>query len=252
MPSTMEVYFLPELATAQSLAGKTVVVIDVLRATTSIVHALAAGAASVAVCETVEEARNLAAGLSGAVLGGERQGVRIEGFDLGNSPLEFNASVVRGKTVIFTTTNGTRALRKAQLAGRLLIGAFVNLSAVCHAVAGADSLALLCAGTNGEVTREDVLLAGAIVVELTREQGGSEAKANDQAWIAADAWREAERGLKGARPLAETLRRSRGGANLIELGMERDISIAAEVDRFDLAPEVSTSDWRVRVLPRTG
>jgi 2-phosphosulfolactate phosphatase len=253
MPSAIEAYFLPELTSPEHLAGKMVVVIDVLRATTSIVWALAQGAECVVVCESIEEAKTIAASTPGAVLGGERQGLRIEGFDLGNSPEEFAAAAVRGKTVVFTTTNGTRAMRHARLAGRLMLGAFANLSAVCHAAAKAsyESLVILCAGTNREVTREDVLLAGAITEELIREAKAVHDPApslNDQACIAADAWRQAARGLAGAAPLAETLLDSRGGRNLIEIGLARDIAIAAQIDRFSIVPEVDPASWRITAL----
>jgi 2-phosphosulfolactate phosphatase len=246
MNSTLEVYFLPELTTAENLAGKTVVVIDVLRATTTIAHALAAGARQVFVCETVDEARELAATLPGSLLGGERGGVRIEGFDLGNSPTEYAPEVVRGKTVIFTTTNGTRAMRVAGQARQLLLGAFVNFSAVCDALrrepAISGAIVLLCAGTDRQVTREDVLFAGAVTDELCRAGGF---RINDQAAIAADAWRVAARDLRGAAPLAETLRETRGGQNLIDLGLERDIAIAADIDRLTHVPRVDTANWSV-------
>lgn len=245
MSESLEVYFLPELSTSENLAGKTVVAIDVLRATTTIVQALAAGAGEVYVCESVEEARDLAAQHPGALLGGERGGLRIEGFDLGNSPAEYTPQAVRGKTIIFTTTNGTRAMRHAARAGRLWLGAFVNFSAVCDALRrekGSEAIVLLCAGTDRQVTREDVLFAGAVTDELTRRD---EYFINDQAAIAADAWRVAARELRGAAPLAESLRESRGGRNLIELGLERDIVIAADIDRVTHLPKVDTATWRV-------
>src|SRR5262245_17681938 len=102
----LDVYLLPDLAEPAALAAKTVVVIDVLRATTTIVHALAAGAREVVPCLEVEEARQVAARLGKvAVLRGERGGVAIAGFDVGNSPAEYTRERVGGKTVVFTTTN---------------------------------------------------------------------------------------------------------------------------------------------------
>src|SRR5205823_10380648 len=141
---------------------KTVVVIDVLRATTTIVHALAAGAREVVPCLEVEDARRIAAELGkAAILGGERRGLPIPGFDVGNSPAEYTRQRVGGKTVVFTTTNGTRAMQRCKFASRVLLGAFVNFSAVCRELAVVDHVALVCAGTDGHVTREDTLLAGA-------------------------------------------------------------------------------------------
>ena len=240
----LDVYLLPDLVESAALAGEMVVVIDVLRATTTIIHALAAGAKEVVPCLEVEDARRIAAGLSGgAILGGERGGVPIPGFDLGNSPAEYTRERVGGKTVVFTTTNGTRAMQRCKLASRVLLGAFVNFSAGCRELAGHDQLALVCAGTDGQVTREDTLLAGAIVDDLTRSR---KLQLNDQALLAADAWQTAVR-LMTDRPLGMMLRESRGGRNLIDTGQENDIDLAAQIDRFDVVPELDLQTWRVRV-----
>src|SRR5262245_39532454 len=121
----IDVFLLPALVEPAALAGKTAVVIDVLRATTTIVQALATGAKEIVPLQEVDEARRLAEKLGeGAILGGERGGVLIPGFDLGNSPAEYTAAKVAGKTVVFTTTNGTRALQRCKMAERVLIGAF--------------------------------------------------------------------------------------------------------------------------------
>src|SRR5262245_9532828 len=240
----LDVYLLPDLVEPAALAGKTAVVIDVLRATTTIVHALAAGAREVVPCLEVDEARQIAARIGGGtVLGGERGGVAIAGFDLGNSPAEYSRERVGGKTVVFTTTNGTRAMQRCKLAGRMLMGAFVNFSAVCRELAGNDRIVLVCAGTDGHVTREDTLLAGAIVDDLARSK---KLQLNDQALLAADAWQTAVR-LMTDRPLGLMLRESRGGRNLIDTGQENDIDLAAQMDRFDVVPELDLAAWCVRL-----
>jgi 2-phosphosulfolactate phosphatase len=240
----IDVYLLPDLVEPAALAGKTVVVIDVLRATTTIVHALAAGAKEVVPCLEVEEARSIAARFGGgSILGGERGGVAIAGFDVGNSPAEYTRERVGGKTVVFTTTNGTRAMQACKLASRVLLGAFVNFSAVCRELSGAQQISLMCAGTDGHVTREDTLLAGAIVDDLTRSR---KVQLNDQALLAADAWQTAVR-LMTDRPLGMMLRESRGGRNLIDTGQENDIDLAAQIDRFDVVPELNLAAWRIRV-----
>jgi 2-phosphosulfolactate phosphatase len=240
----IDVFLLPALVEPRALTGKTVVVIDVLRATTTMVHALAAGAVEVAPFLNVEDARRLAEQIGNkAVLGGERGGVPIPGFDLGNSPAEYTRDRVGGKSVVFTTTNGTRALERCKLAKRVLIGAFANFSAVCRELSDVSDVAIVCAGTDGHVTREDTLLAGAIVTELAREKL---AQLNDQALLAADAWQTAVR-LLTDRPLGMMLRDSRGGRNLIDTGQENDIDLAAQIDRFDVVPELDLKSWRVRV-----
>jgi len=245
----IDVYLLPALVQSEELADRTVVVIDVLRATTTIIQALASGAIQVVPCQEIADARDLALQLPGPLLlGGERGGQQIAGFDLGNSPAEYSRDVVGGKTVIFSTTNGTRALLRCKAARRVLIGAFVNFSAVCRELAGEEQIALVCAGTDGHVTREDTLLAGAVVDDLVRSAGGGAGaiRLNDQAEIAADAWQTAVRVLTD-RPLGITLRDSRGGRNLIEIGQENDIDLAAQIDKFDIVPELDLAAWRIRV-----
>lgn len=232
----LSAHFLPDLITEDALAGSTVVVIDVLRATTTLVHALAAGAREVVPCGTIDEARQAAARLADQkpLLGGERGGVRIEGFDLGNSPDEYRAEAVAGRTLVFTTSNGTRAMLRARQARRILLAAFVNRAAALAALAGEDSVDLLCAGTHGEVTGEDVLLAGALVEGLADRCPPE--SLNDQAWLARDAWRTAKQG-----PLADVLRLSRGGRNLLAEGFPHDIATAAQLDRFEVVPVL---DWQ--------
>ncbi len=254
---SLDVYLLPDLVTPEELAGKTVVVVDVLRATTTMIHALSAGAIEVVPCLEVEEAKRLAASQPGtALLGGERGGRKIPGFDLGNSPTEYVPAVIGGKSVIFTTTNGTRALNRCRKASRVLIGAFVNLSAICRELADAERIAIVCAGTDGHVTREDTLFAGAVVHELVGQDSSRQIQQttarqvlpymlNDQAEIAADAWRACTRDLTGKNPLGAALRASRGGRNLIEIGHENDIDLAAQIDKFDRVPELDLTTWRI-------
>jgi 2-phosphosulfolactate phosphatase len=265
---SIEVYLLPSLVEPEQLAGRAVVVVDVLRATTTIVQALSAGATQVVPCLEVEEARRTAKVVgAAAVLGGERAGGKIAGFDLGNSPLEYTPQSVGGKILVMTTTNGTRAMDRCRQARRVLIGAFVNLSAICRELAAESQIAIVCAGTDAQVTREDTLFAGAVVDELTRVlplpvgEGRGEGSAlplllgegwgeglllNDQAEIAADAWRSAMANL-AADPLSRTLRASQGGRNLIGIGLENDIDLAAQIDRFDLVPELDLQSWRIRL-----
>src|SRR3989339_400165 len=162
MKNQLHGYTPPTPGAAGGLAGATVVVIDVLRASTTIIHALNAGAAEIIPCGEVEQARALAADFprEEVVLGGERGGLPIDGFDLGNSPSEYTPDRVAGRTIVFTTTNGTRAMMRCRKAGRVLIGAFVNASAVAEQLVGCERISLLCAGTEGEYSRDDILMAG--------------------------------------------------------------------------------------------
>jgi 2-phosphosulfolactate phosphatase len=263
MPS-IHAHFLPQLTTPEALAGATVVVIDVLRATTTITYAIAAGADRIVPCGELDEARRIRDELAlrtppvTALLGGERGGLPIEGFDLGNSPAEFTADRVGGRTIVFTTTNGTRAMLHCRQATQVLLGAFVNLQSVVARVRDVENLHLLCAGTQGEITREDVLLAGAIAHRLMLPDDPLAAGAwlrcelNDQARIARDAWQAAlpPAELLGATTsphwLAKTLAESKGGRNLTRVGLARDIPDAAAIGSLHQVAELHLDSWEIR------
>ena len=246
MAQTIHVRFLPALLPLESLSARVVVVIDVLRATTTIVQALAAGAKEVVPCLEVAETREKASRCAGPVLlGGERGGRKIDGFDLGNSPAEYTPEVVRGKSIFFTTTNGTRTMHACANARRVLLGAFTNLTALCDVLQRELEIELVCAGTDGQITREDVLLAGAIVGNLgARLAAGIDL--NDQANIAADAWLAC--GKSGV-PLEVLLYASQGGQNLVSIGQAADIGLAAQIDRHAVVPQFLPQEGRV-VLAR--
>jgi 2-phosphosulfolactate phosphatase len=235
----VRVHLVPSLAPPGALAGGIAVAIDVLRATTTIVHALAAGCAAVIPCAEVDEAKEAAAELrpGKVLLGGERGGVLIPGFDLGNSPREYTAKACKKATLVFTTTNGTRAIVRAAEAERVLIAAFVNYSAVCELLrTDARPVHIVCAGREGEPGLEDTLLAGAIVDFLCDEQ---EVNLNDSARMAWDTFENHGRVLRGALEVATH------GAHLIELGYDADIRVAADVDRFYLVPELRRDPLRI-------
>jgi len=247
----LSVHFLPLLVAVDELAAGDVVMIDVLRASTTITHALAAGATAVIPCREVDEARQIAANLpAGTVLlGGERGGLPISGFHLGNSPTEYTHAAVEGKTVVFTTTNGTLALMQCQSAAHVFIGGFVNLSAVHARLRGERPIHLLCAGTRGRITREDILFAGALSERLLESVVDANA-VNDQTRIAVDTWRAAV--PHGARPpkalageLSLALHDTEGGRNLMAIGLEHDIDTAAQVDHFNIVPQLDVSSWRI-------
>lgn len=235
------VYLLPELAPPERLRQSVAVVIDVLRATTSIVHALAAGCTAVLPCAEVDEARTLSDSLPAGrvLLAGERGGLPIPGFDLGNSPRRFTARACRGVAVVLTTTNGTRALVRCASAPRTLVAAFVNYSAVCEQLRSeARPVCIVCAGTDGDVTLEDTLLAGALV-DFLYDLGG--VRLNDGARLAWDCFDTHGCCLQGAMEL------SQGGRNLMALGFEEDIQAAAKVDEFALVPELRLDPLRIEV-----
>jgi 2-phosphosulfolactate phosphatase len=254
MLPALHVYALPTFAVPEDFLGGTVVVIDVLRATTTIVAALEAGASEVIPCLEISDARAMAASFppGAALLGGERNGLPIEGFDLGNSPSEYTPETVGGKTVIFTTTNGTRAMLQCRRADQVFLGAFVNVSAVYQRLLGRDKIHLLCSGARGQFGRDDILLAGLLVHWLQdRAAGGYQLNAQAitacQDWISAFAVPFAS----GAEPLApellaRQLRNSAGGRNLASIGLEADILAAAQIDCSKIVPELDLAGFRIR------
>lgn len=256
--------------------GRVAIVVDVLRATTTIAQALHAGARGVFPCLTVEQARLVAARLKeeplgqtnekadipaksasgrGAIpterapsrpvlLGGERGGKRIDGFDLGNSPADYSPERVAGASIVFTTTNGTAAMSRCAAARRILLGAFVNLGAIAdRLVELASDVVVVCAGTGGEVTREDVLFAGALVDRLLAAGGAFQA-GDDSAVIVLDAWRNVKTRTT-TQSLASVLHESRGGRNLNRIGLGRDVDGAARIDAAPVVPEL---DWKARTI----
>lgn len=253
MPKTLHVHYLPQFVAEADLAGDTVVVIDLLRASTTICQALAAGARDVTAFLEVGDvvrAADAEPDRTELILGGERGGELIEGFDLGNSPAEYTPDEVFGQRVFFTTTNGTMALQHTRLAARVIVGAVVNLSAVVEAIADEERVHLLCAGTNGHVTREDQLAAGAIVHGLAAR---GERDLNDLAASVLGEWNELLTTARAlGRPVADQLalelRDTQGGKNLIALGMEADLPRCAAIDTLDLVPTYDPATRRITAL----
>lgn len=224
------------------LSGATAVVIDVLRATTTMVQALASGAKAIYPTASTEEAVKLlqSIGRDDTLLCGERRTKRIEGYHLGNSPSEFTAEVVEGKRLIMNTTNGTRAFLAAESADRVLAAAFNNLGAVTVAVAGVERLVVACAGRSGAFALEDTLCAGHLIRRL--RAAGTEPLILTDGAIAAEA-------LADAFPVGETLAATAAGRDLAEAGLVDDVADCARFDVHSVVPEL---DDRVIRLPHGG
>ncbi|TML17161.1 MAG: 2-phosphosulfolactate phosphatase [Actinobacteria bacterium] len=198
------------------------IVVDVLRATSTISQALASGYERVYCCREVDEARALRDQLGEGLLGGEREAVRIEGFDVGASPREFLGEP-RARSVIFSTTNGTRAiLETASRADEVLLGSLLNLDAVAAAARErGEDVVIVCAGFQGRFALDDAYCAGRIVQLLGAERSDA-AKATD---AIASAWPDAHEGL---------LARTYGPP-----GLEDDIAFCAQVSALDAVPRLS-------------
>jgi 2-phosphosulfolactate phosphatase len=195
------------------------VVVDVLRATSTIAQALASGYGRVLCCAEIDDARALRMELPDSLLGGERQAVRVEGFDVGASPREFLDA--RASTLILSTTNGTRAiLETSERCERVLLGSLLNLSAVARAAGGGD-VVVVCAGFQGGFALDDVYCAGRIVQLL----GGDRTHAATAAGLLARAFPNALDGLNA---------RTYGPP-----GLEEDIAYCAREDALDVVPELT-------------
>jgi 2-phosphosulfolactate phosphatase len=250
---TLHLHTLPQNVSPAELADSTVIIVDQLRASTTIATALAAGAECVMpfaeVDETLAAARAL--GRQNVLLGGERGGKRIPGFDLGNSPAEYTPERVAGRRILFTTTNGARALHHARGARRILVGAAVNCTAVAQAVEPGAGVTILCAGTDGVIAFEDRLAGGAIVEAIFRL--GATWSFNEPATAALDRWRRIGEEARGRSvPLedvfVERMTETDGGQNLIAIGQEADLARCAMLDSLDVAPELDhvTNELRAR------
>ncbi|MGI9519352.1 MAG: 2-phosphosulfolactate phosphatase [Pirellulaceae bacterium] len=235
---SVELCSLPGEVRDRDISGKSAVAVDVLRAATTITAALANGASRIIPCEEIEQAKSIAAQQTAnqheVLLGGERQGQLIAGFDLDNSPEGYGPEVVGDRTIVFTSTNGTRALAASLAAHRVIMGSFVNLSAVAEAlIDNVRPVIIVCAGTNDEPTLEDMLFGGALCQLLGQSM---RLRLDPPAQACQAMWETAGRQIAGGASLATILGQCRGGQNLLRLGLERDIEFAAQVDRFSLVP----------------
>jgi 2-phosphosulfolactate phosphatase len=212
---------------ATDLTGVTAVVFDVLRATSSIVTGLASGVESIIPVHTVEEARALKARDPGLLLAGERGGLPPQGFDLGNSPEEFEK--LTGRRVVMTTTNGTAAIESVKRASKVLIGSLLNIDALANYLftRRPKNLLLVCAGTEEDFSLEDAIAAGALVTRLPDDDGLS-----DSAIITRSLYEQV------GDDLDEWLRQTRNGKRLREIGKDADIRWCARLSVFNLVGQL--------------
>jgi 2-phosphosulfolactate phosphatase len=202
------------------------VVIDVLRATSTITQALASGYERVICCTEIEDAQALAAEYSPAALGGERKCSPIPGFDFGNSPREYVGEPV-APTLVLSTTNGTRLLVTAAAhAERVLVASLLNLEALIEAVRadGADELDILCAGSRGELCLDDAYVAGRIAKQLD----GDHTDSATAAMRLAESFASADDGL----------RVSQSARNIMAAGLEEDIAYCAQESILTIVPRL--------------
>lgn len=221
----LEVCFTPALLPLYDLSGSTVVIIDILRASSSICYGIDNGAEAIIPVATVEDC--LSHGGEGCLLAAERDGKVVNGFDFGNSPFSYTADKVAGRRVVLTTTNGTQALHRSLGAHRIVVGSFLNLTVLCDWLSRQQgSVLLLCAGWKGLFNLEDTLFAGAVVHRLRGQISNV-----DDSGVAAE-----ELYLAAKDDMRTFLRRSSHSVRLEQLNIEEDICFCLQPDRCTSIP----------------
>lgn len=229
--SNINVFFSADSFHEDELRDKAVVVIDVLRATSTIVAALMNGARGVIPVEDMEEAGKISQNVDSDnyLLCGEKDGVKIQGYELGNSPLEYTPEIVNNKTLIFNTTNGTKAIKKSLGSASVYVASFLNVSTVVEALrVEQNDIVLICAGWKGRLSLEDMLLAGNIIHSLYNGQLSD--NANDGAKVAITLFE------KFGSDIASTIHHSSHAVRLKNIIGDEDIDYCCQTDICNLLP----------------
>ena len=226
MPS-ISVCLSPQLARLQDFEDKVAVVVDILRATTTMVTALDYGVKSILPVESVDDCRDFQQ--KGYIGAAERGGKIVEGFKLGNSPYDYMDPCLAGKSIVFTTTNGTRTIYAIKGAYKIIFGAFVNLKAVADILESLNKDAVIvCAGWEDEVNLEDTLFAGALAGNLAPTHTLS----GDPALLAYKLYTQSEGNI------SMFLKGSSHIQRLQNLNLQKDIDLCLTLDKYDCVPEM--------------
>lgn len=229
----IEVFFSPAGVDELSMRGRNVIIIDVLRATTTICTALRNGAREVIPTPDIENATKISSNLSSdsRLLGGERQGKKIDGFDLGNSPAEYTPEIVKNKSIIFTTTNGAGAIYKCRYASTALVASFVNVTEIVNTIAGiGGTWTILCSGRQGAFSIEDATCAGMIISKV---EAVTQVDTEDAGLTTLILYKNAKRSILGM------MKKSMHGQYLASIGFEDDLKLCSDVDSVPVVPIVS-------------
>lgn len=223
---SIDVCLSPELLHLYSLNDTIVVVTDILRATSCMVTALASGVKAIIPIKEVEDCKKMKN--LGYLIAAERDGKKVEGFDLGNSPFSYQEKHLQAKTIALTTTNGTQAIKLSESAEEILVGAFLNLETIANYLdAKGKNVLVVCAGWKGKVNMEDTLFAGALVEKLT-----GFAIANDSALMAKMLYQENKNDLLGVLMQCSHVQR------LKNLGIEKDIEFCLQHNVYQVLPKM--------------
>ncbi|MFA7361679.1 MAG: 2-phosphosulfolactate phosphatase [Candidatus Kapaibacterium sp.] len=224
-----------------TLKDKNVVIVDVLRASSTILTALVNGAKEIIPSENVSVAARISKGLGNSVLCGERNGKVIEGFKYGNSPFEYTPENVKGKSLIFSTTNGTVAITKAKFAKSAVIASYLNLNAVIHYLSELnEDFVIVCSGKLNDFCIEDSVFAGLIISRLFDLNGKDKYSILDSGYAC---YKLAKQFLyKTANPevnrVYHIFKKSEHGKYLCSLGFEEDLKYCSSIDMFTGLPQI--------------
>lgn len=225
MTRTIDVCLSPDLMHLYPVKDHAVVVVDILRATSCMTTALAHDIESIATFAKLEDCLDMKR--KGFFTAGERDGKKVDGFDLGNSPFEYMDPALKGKKIAFTTTNGTQAIAKSAGANHIIIGSFLNLTAVVSHLKKLDeNILIVCAGWKGKVNLEDTLFAGALIEKLD----GSVTLSCDAPLAALHLYRQAKHDM------ADFLKNSSHVQRLAKLNIQKDILFCLTPDQYTVVP----------------
>ncbi len=223
----LEICFTPAAFDAHADSGAIVVIVDVLRATSSICTAFANGVREIIPVTTVEEAREMKS--KGFLVAAERDGYVLDFADFGNSPFNFSAEKIKGRSVVYSTTNGTGIMKRASGSHDVVIGSYLNISAVCRWLEEQDrKVIIVCAGWKNRFSLEDAVCAGAMALKLL--DGGRFTTICDSVHAATDLWKAAREDLAGY--IDKTAQRSRLRAK----GLDDCIGYCHTFDMTDAIP----------------
>ena len=228
----IDVQFFPFPPSPHLLSDRTIVVIDVLRATSVMVYAMAHGAKEIVPVKTVEEAFQLAKTFTRntTLLGGERESNRIEGFDLGNSPREYTSEEVVGKRLVLTTTNGTRAFHSVSSAAEILVGSFFNVTATAQrCLDGERDILLFPSGDEGNFSLEDTVCGGMVIDRIVKKVK-KPVTLTDTSHSAHILFQRFQANL------VEAFYLSSHGKDLVDRGHGEDLPYCAQVDITNMVP----------------
>lgn len=241
----IDIQLIPSPPNPAILSERAVIVIDILRATSVIVHAMSLGAKEIIPVSTVEEAFQMLNVFppGTTLLGGERGSRKIEGFDLGNSPQEYKAGKVRDKRLILTTTNGTKAFHLVASGEEIMVGSFFNIGVIARRCLEQDrDVFIFPSGDNGNFSLEDTVCGG-MLIDLILKKGMKPLTLTDAAQSVHILYQRFEANL------TEALRVSTHGRDLIAKGFEEDLSYCAQVDITEMVPEFREGVIRASFTP---